>query len=175
MTVNTQRPNFSRQAAPSLSGQRLYLREEELDAGLAMIFDANNAIKSATLATCETNGLNWTQARALATLLRLSLGVKDLSDSLGVTKQAAIKTAEDLEGRGLITRSLDAKDGRRRMLILTECGETIARQVATAMRATLGHAYRTAGGDAVAGCDAVLSALKGGKAVRAVRQEVRQS
>jgi DNA-binding MarR family transcriptional regulator len=175
MTVNTPRPNFSRQAPPSLSGQRLYLREEELDAGLALIFAANNAIKTATVLVCETNNLNWTQARTLATLLRIPLGVKDLSDSLGVTKQAAIKTAEDLEGRGLITRSLDSKDGRRRMLNLTTTGETMARHVANAMRATLGHAYRAAGGDAVAGCDAVLSALKGVKPARAVGQEARQS
>jgi DNA-binding MarR family transcriptional regulator len=175
MTVNTPRPNFSRQAPPSLSGQRLYLREEELDAGLAMIFDAGNAIKSATTATCEAYSLNWTQARALATLLRLPLGVKDLSDSLGVTKQAAIKTAEDLEGRGLITRSLDAKDGRRRRLSLTASGETIARDVASKMRATLGHAYRAAGGDAVAGCDAVLGAITGGKQAKTLRLAARQS
>jgi DNA-binding MarR family transcriptional regulator len=175
MTVNTSRPNFSRPAPPSLSGQRLYLREEELDAGLAMIFDAGNAIKMATLSVCDSHGLNWTQARALAALLRLPRGVKDLSDSLGLTKQAAIKTAEELEVRGLVTRVQDAADGRRRTLNLTAKGDAIARDIASAMRATLARAYRAAGGDAVAGCDAVLGALKRNKTLKTFATEERQS
>jgi DNA-binding MarR family transcriptional regulator len=159
MTANTSSPSFLRQTANGLSGQRLYLRDEELDAGLAMIFDASNAIRAASLSACAQNNVKWTQARALTTIARRSLGVQALSVGLGITKQAAIKTVEDLESRGFVHRVEDPNDGRRKTLVLTPVGEEIARSVAKSMRSIMATAYRQAGGDAVAGCDLVLSAL----------------
>lgn len=165
MTVNTQRPNFSRPAPAPLSGQRLYLREDELDAGVAMILEAGHALKAMTQAARDTYDLNWTQARTLTALLRAKQGVLSLSASMDITKQSAIKTAESLEARQLIHRSDDPRDGRRKTLSLTPLGEEMARDLSAAMRALLAKAYRHAGGEAVAGCDAVLSAIKSGGSV----------
>ena len=162
MTVNTQRPNFSRPTLTPLTGQRLYLREEELDAGLAMILEAGHALKAATQMARDAHDVNWTQARALTALLRQPQGVLALSVRLDITKQAAIKTVEELETRSLITRATDARDGRRRTITLTATGDVIARDISTAMRSLLAKAYRQAGGEAVAGCDAVLNAIKAG-------------
>ena len=164
MTVNTQRPNFLRPAAAPVSGQRLYLREDELDAGLAMILEAGHVLKAHTLGEREKHGLNWTQARALTTILQAPQGVLAVSIRLDITKQSAIKTIEELEQRNLVTRGNDPHDGRRRTINLTPTGETIARELSTAMRSLLAKAYRQAGGDAVAGCDAVLTAIKSGGA-----------
>jgi DNA-binding MarR family transcriptional regulator len=175
MTVNTPRPNFSRPLPASLSGQRLYLREEELDAGLAAIFEASNILKSASFAARATHDLNWTQARAITTILRAPQGVQALSITLGLTKQAAIKTAEELEARGFAVRSSDPRDGRRRTLTLTPQGETIARDIASVMRGVLASAYRNAGGDAVAGCDAVLGAFKKAGLAQTVKAEKQAS
>jgi DNA-binding MarR family transcriptional regulator len=164
MTVNTQRPNFLRPTPAPVSGQRLYLREDELDAGVAMVLEAGHALKAMTQAAREKHDLNWTEARALTALLRAKHGVLSLSTSLDITKQAAIKTAEALENRHLISRGDDPRDGRRKTLTLTVLGEEMARDLSTAMRALLAKAYRQAGGEAVAGCDAVLNAIKSGSA-----------
>jgi DNA-binding MarR family transcriptional regulator len=164
MTVNTPRPTFLRPPVVAPSGQRLYLREEELDAGVAALLEVSHALKASTQAVRQAHGLNWTQARALAALLRASQGVQDLSVRLDITKQASIKTTEELEARGLVTRGPDDKDGRRRSISLTADGDLIARDIAAAMRGLLAKAYRHAGGEAVAGCDAVLGAIKGTKA-----------
>jgi DNA-binding MarR family transcriptional regulator len=160
MTVNTQRPNFLRPAPSSVSGQRLYLREEELDLGLAMILEAGHALKASTHDVRSQHNVNWTQARALATILQAPQGVLALAARLDITKQSSIKTVEELEARKLITRADNPRDGRRRTINLTPEGEAIARDVSSAMRSLLAKAYRQAGGEAVAGCDAVLVAIK---------------
>ena len=166
MTVNTQKPPFFRPAAPVLSGQRLYLREHELDAGVEMVLKAGYALKACTQEVRDQHRINWTQARALTAILHKPQGVSALSIGLDVTKQAAIKTVEELEMRQFATRSADVRDGRRRTITLTPEGETIARDLNSALRNLLAKAYRQAGGDAVAGSDAVLNAIKSAGALR---------
>jgi DNA-binding MarR family transcriptional regulator len=163
MTVNTPRPNFLRPTPVSLSGQRLYLREEELDSGIARFLSVVNLMKEVTQNVRQTHDLTWTSAHMLVTLLRAPKGVADLGTILGMTKQNAIKTAEDLETRGLLSRQTDPRDARRRPLALTPSGQDIAREIASAMRAPLASAYRQVGGEAVSGSDAVLAALIKGK------------
>lgn len=163
MTVNTPKPNFVRPVPVSLSGQRLYLREEELDHGVARLFEVASLIKNATFEARQRHNLTWTCAHALVILLRAPVGVAGLAQSLDVTKQSAIKTAGELEGRGLLIRDDDARDARRRPLHLTPTGQDIARDIASAMRGLLANAYRQAGGEAVSGSDAVLAAISRAK------------
>lgn len=159
MSVNTSQPSFLRPPAAPYSGQRLYLREEELDTGIEMLFDAVSTVKNAALTTCVHNNLNWTQGRALVAMLRRVHGVQSLSVTLGLTKQAAIKTIEELVALGLVVREANPQDKRRRSLVLTQAGRQIGQEIATAMRTPLAAAYRKAGGEAVAGCDLVLATL----------------
>jgi DNA-binding MarR family transcriptional regulator len=159
MTVNTSRPNFLRPVANPLTGQRLYLREDELDAGLAMILNAATALKTRTLLVREKHDVNWTQARTLLEVTRVPQGVSALSVALGLTKQATIKTIEEMVARDLVARTDDPKDRRRRTISVTPTGEAIARDIGGVMRAWLASAYRQVGGEAVAGCDAVLNAI----------------
>jgi DNA-binding MarR family transcriptional regulator len=166
MTVNTPRSNGLRAAPAITSGQRLYLREDELDAGIAMILEAGHALKSQTLAARVEHNLNWSEARALTALLRAPQGVLGLSVHLDITKQAAIKTTQALEDRALVSRVDDPRDGRRKTIQLTPKGEEVARDLSSAMRGLLARAYRQAGGEAVAGSDAVLTAIKSGKSTK---------
>jgi DNA-binding MarR family transcriptional regulator len=159
MAVNISNPTPNRSASGLASGQRLYLREEELDSGLELIFGAGVALKAATHETRAKHQLTWAQARALTVISRKTMGVQRLSIVLDVTKQATINISQDLILRGLVVQQTDQRDARRRSLILTPAGEVIARELGSDLRAVLANAYRKAGGDNVAGSDAVLSAI----------------
>lgn len=57
--------------------------------------------------------------------VRVSAGdatVAELAEHLGVTKQAASQLVEQLVGRGYLTRETDPRDGRARLLRLTDHG-----------------------------------------------------
>jgi DNA-binding MarR family transcriptional regulator len=163
MTVNTPKQGFVRPPTASLSGQRLYLREDELESGVLRFLSIATVMKEATHAVRKDYNLTWSAAHMLITLGRTPTGVAILATILGVTKQSAIKTAEDLEGRGLLMRETDLRDARRRPLRLTDEGYAQARAILVPLRTALASAYRQAGGEAVSGSDAVLSALIGGK------------
>lgn len=159
MTVNIAKPILPRPTVAIGNSQRLYLREEELDAGLDTIFEAVAVLRASTQDARASHQLTWLQARTLAALVRSSHGVLSLSKLLEITKQSAIKMVKDLEDRGLVTRQDNPRDARRRTIVLTTSGQALARDVSAAMRSVLARAYRQAGGDAVAGCDSVLTAL----------------
>jgi DNA-binding MarR family transcriptional regulator len=162
MAVNTASPSTIRQAgAQRAGGMRLYLREEELDAGLAMVFDAAASLKAAAEPDRRALDLSWADARALSAAARAAETVLGLAARLAVTKQALAKTLAGLERRGLLERVADVRDGRRRVVRLTDAGQAAERALAAAMRARLANAYRSAGDEAVAGCDRVLRAVAG--------------
>lgn len=57
--------------------------------------------------------------------VRISAGdatLVDVASHLGVTKQAASQLVKQLVERGYVTRQPDARDGRARLLVLTERG-----------------------------------------------------
>lgn len=157
MPVNTAPPLGP---TPRAGSPRLYLREEELDAGLAMVFDAAAALKAASEPARIRHGLSWADARALSAA-RTPDTVLSMAARLAVAKQTLTKTLDGLEARGFLTRTPDPRDGRRRVIRQTDAGARVDLAVGDAMRARLANAYRAAGGDAVAGCDLVLQALGG--------------
>src|SRR3954470_6030378 len=60
--------------------------------------------------------------RALA---RAPLGLTELSEYLGVTKQAAIKVVDEMEARGFLVREPHPADRRAKVLRLTEKGVAV--------------------------------------------------
>ena len=161
MTVNTPPQPNTRASATASGAARLYLREDELDFGVELILDAAQALKAATAVPRQKRDLTWTQCRILLRLQRHASTVLNLGQGLGLTKQVLIKTLETLEARGLLSRQIDPGDARRRIVTLTREGAVLAKDAATGLRTVLAQAYRQAGGDAVAGCDAVLTAVTG--------------
>lgn len=65
-----------------------------------------------------------------------------LAELLDVTKQAAQQTIDDMAAAGLLTRSPDPKDGRRKLLALTAEGRRVratALAVSAALEAEIGE------------------------------------
>ncbi|ROS30854.1 MarR family winged helix-turn-helix transcriptional regulator [Cellulomonas sp. PhB150] len=79
-----------------------------------------------------------------------------LGERLGVSKQAAAKTARSLEEMGFVTRTASGADRRERILAPTERGETMLRLSARAFRHEV-RAWRARAGDA--NVDATLTTL----------------
>ncbi|SIS07673.1 MarR family winged helix-turn-helix transcriptional regulator [Williamsia sterculiae] len=72
-----------------------------------------------------------------------------LGERLGVTKQAATKTAHSLEAMGLITRETNTSDRRERTLTITTAGRRLLALSADAFCDELARWRRVAGDDAV--------------------------
>lgn len=161
MTVNTLPNAFARSSSPAAGGPRLYLREDELDLGVSLIFKAGDLLKAATEALRQQHQVSWVEARCLCELLGHPLPVLKLAAELGLSKQAMLKTLDALESRAWLHRAEDSRDGRRKIVHLTAQGAAVATELALAMRSCLAAAYRVAGSEAVAGCDKVLSTLIG--------------
>jgi DNA-binding MarR family transcriptional regulator len=159
MTVNTLPNALARSSSPAAGGPRLYLREDELDLGVSLIFKAGDLLKSATEEQRRIHQLSWAQARCLCELLGHALPVLKLAAELGLSKQAMLKTLDGLEARAWLNRTGDSRDGRRKIVHLSDQGSAVATELALAMRTRLAAAYRVAGSEAVAGCDKVLSTL----------------
>ncbi|MFN7498768.1 MAG: MarR family winged helix-turn-helix transcriptional regulator [Hyphomonadaceae bacterium] len=159
MTVNTLPNAFSRSSSPAAGGPRLYLREDELDLGVSLVFKAGDLLKAATEGQRQQHDLSWAEARCLCELLGHPLPVLKLAAELGISKQAILKTLDGLEGRAWLVRTEDSRDGRRKIVHLTSDGAAVATDLALAMRTRLAAAYRLAGSEAVAGCDKVLTTL----------------
>ncbi|GGS71296.1 MarR family transcriptional regulator [Planobispora rosea] len=92
-------------------------------------------------------------------LLRGPLSITALAERMGVTQQAASKTAADMERRGLLTREPAPGDARTRLLGLTPHA-TASVEAARAHRAVLdAELAERFGADRIAETRAVLAAV----------------
>jgi DNA-binding MarR family transcriptional regulator len=138
---------------------RLFLREDELQFGLAAIFEVASALKNLCAQDQAKFDLNWAEAKAIITIGAKADTVLNLGHRLAVTKQAFTKTLRNLEKRKILARIDDPRDKRRKIVSLTELGREIERDFGANMRTALAHAYRNVGADAVYGSDQVLWSL----------------
>lgn len=154
MPVNQTRP------ASGLPEGRLYLREEELDRAVDLIFVATRRFWRAAEGALTANGLGPAHYRALAAIRRAEgLPVSALQDRLGVRKQSLARVLAELEKAHMILREPGEDDRRQRLLSLTPAGREAEREATAALRERLAHVFRMAGADAVAGARIVLGAL----------------
>lgn len=139
---------------------RLYLRDQDLDQGAALILSA--ARKLARLAQQGVGKADISEAE-LAIVLELhdvgSMDVGLLRTRLDSPKQSLARNLNELEQRGLIARETSVRDRRRRLVKLTEAGATFALRAAERRRSVLREAFLTAGPDAVTGARRVLAEL----------------
>jgi DNA-binding MarR family transcriptional regulator len=139
----------------------LYLREEELDRGVALVLAAARALMAAAEPALERAGLGAADFRALGVLARgRPVTVLGLAGALGVAKQSITRTLEGLEARGLVARTPGEQDRRTRLLTLTPAGEAAFAQAAEAMRACMGAASKAAGPQTVAAARDFLAILE---------------
>jgi DNA-binding MarR family transcriptional regulator len=141
---------------------RLYLRDEELDRGVALIFAASRQFWRVAGAPLEQHDLGQAHYRALAAIRRTpNVAVGALQRDLGVRKQSLQRVLKELEDAALILRQEDSKDRRVRLLSLTQAGLEAEQRTSDALRTRLAEVFKSAGPQAVAGMRAVLERLAG--------------
>lgn len=139
---------------------RLFLREEELDNGIALLLASERAIAEALRRTQEETGLNMPGLKLLMTIrFRPNLTVSELRDETGATTPTLARILGELDKRDLIEKKQGGRDARRRRLSLSPDGEKLLLPVVNTLRTSLREAYREAGASAVAGSRAVLEAF----------------
>lgn len=84
-----------------------------------------------------------------------------LGERLGVSKQAATKTARTLEDLGLVTRTANERDRRERLITPTDRGHQMLRRSAVAFRAQLRLWREKVGDERVDATLATLAAVSG--------------
>ena len=152
--------NQSKPPVESFSDPRLYLREDELDRAVALVFAAARRFWKTAQGPLSEAHLGPAHYRALAAIRRAEgLSISDLQAALDVRKQSLARTLDELEKAGLIQREPGRADRRQRLLRLTETGRAAERATAEALRERLAHVFRIAGADNVAGARVVLAAL----------------
>lgn len=140
---------------------RLFLRDEELDYGIALLLAGERALMKAAQEIADTFDLPSLAARVLLTVrFQPGQSVKDLREQLHATTPTLARILGDLDKRGLIERRRDETGDRRtRRLHLSHEGLRVTDPATLAMRDQIREAYRKAGSGAVSGVRAVLEGL----------------
>lgn len=78
--------------------------------------------------TAARTGISFARARALRRLARGPMRMSELAEELGTEKPYLTVMIDDLEQRGLVTRTQSSDDRRVKMLALTDAGRAVAEQ-----------------------------------------------
>lgn len=140
---------------------RLFLRDEELDYGIALLLAGERALMKAVSEISRDFDLPQLAARVLITIrFQPGQSVTALRQQLHTTTPTLARILGDLDQRGLIERrQSEHGDRRTRCLFLSHQGKRVTDPATLAMRDRLRRAYRAAGSGAVSGVRAVLEAL----------------
>ena len=152
---------FNQTSPDTEAYSRLFLREEELQFGLASLFEAMGVLKGACDEARLNNNLSWAEVKTLLSVSAKADSVLNLGIRLAVTKQALTKTLRELEKKQLLQRIEDRRDKRRKIISITKNGRELLQTVITPMRKLLARSYKNAGADKVLGFDQVLWAIIG--------------
>lgn len=139
---------------------RLFLRDSELDRGIALVAGAGQALGRAADAARAAAGLSQAEADILLTL-RYTPGIEvtALRERLGQTQPTFARHLGALDKAGLVAKARGLRDARRRRLSLSEKGLAATDGMAEALRDAMRRAFREAGADKVDGARIVLEAL----------------
>ncbi len=139
------------------SQKLLYLTDEQLLQGIELMFFAYKGFTSDPDRILEEFGYGRAHHRAIHFINRRpGLTVNDLLDILGVTKQSLNRVLRQLIADQLVDSRVGAKDKRQRNLHLTQKGEKLEKELATAQQTRMRRAYSAAGPEAVQGFREVL-------------------
>ncbi|MCY4239755.1 MAG: MarR family transcriptional regulator [Rhodospirillaceae bacterium] len=140
----------------------LFLREEELRAGMEELFHVWRELSAAGDMILAAQGLGRAHQRALYFVgSHPGLVVSDLMMHLGITKQSLSRVLRRLVDDGLVEQTTGRHDRRQRQLRLTPEGYALEERLTGAQIDLLARAYRRAGAHAVLGFRHVLSGVTG--------------
>jgi DNA-binding MarR family transcriptional regulator len=115
-----------------------------------LVVGASRPVAERLNAAVAAAGVDDMRARygfVIRALARAPLGLTELAEYLGVTKQAAIKVVDEMEARGFLIREPHPQDRRAKVLVLTEQGQRV-RQAALAESRRMEDELRAELGDA---------------------------
>ena len=141
---------------------RLILREEELDASIELFVLAEAALWSTAEAALQGHPSNLGRGHYRAALLlkrRPGIGVQELAQLTGLSKQGASKVLSELTAAGLVEKAPSEEDARRRPARLTAAGEAFEARMASRLRGAVAKAYRSGGMEHAPSAHLFLSAL----------------
>jgi DNA-binding MarR family transcriptional regulator len=125
-----------------------------------LLFFAYRDFTSVADKVLEELGLGRAHHRALYFIGRNpGLTVSALLAILRITKQSMARVLNLLLDQGYVSQAPGFEDRRIRLLILTEKGQALERQLFESQRELLSEAYRQAGAQAVDGFRAVMRAM----------------
>lgn len=139
---------------------RLFLHDDELDAGAALVLALEKRLQAATEAAMARALVNRAECELLMAVRAFpGLTVSQMRERLAMTVPTFARLLGGLDRRGLIVKGRAGRDGRARTLSLSEAGKMLTAPIAQALRDVLRPAFRTAGAENVAGWRAVLQEL----------------
>jgi DNA-binding MarR family transcriptional regulator len=157
MPVN--RPHTSSTPPASADG-RLYLRDQDLNEGAAVIRAAARKLSQLVESVGAASNLSAPELDVLQEIFDQGpLDVGELRTRLGAPKQSLARNLNQLEARSLVKRETDPDDRRRRLVKLTPEGLAFTRDATERRRTALRQAFLSAGPDAVTGARRMLSEL----------------
>jgi DNA-binding MarR family transcriptional regulator len=157
MTVN--RPQTNSSSPPSADG-RLYLRDQDLNEGAAIIRAAARRLNQLVESIGSAANVSAPELDVLQEVFdRGPLDVGDLRTRLSAPKQSLARNLNQLESRGFVRRNTDISDRRRRLVTLTSEGAAFIADATERRRMALRQAFLAAGPDAVAGARRMLGEL----------------
>jgi DNA-binding MarR family transcriptional regulator len=134
---------------------------EEPDFAL-LVTIAARAVSDGLLQAHAEAGFDWMKAQygfVLRALGDEGLGLTELAERLGISKQAALQIVDEMESHGAVRRRVSSEDRRAKVIEVTEKGQTVR---STALRASRGmetRLRRVLGSDAVHDCREVLTRI----------------
>ncbi len=142
------------------SASPLYLREAEVQRGVALLLLGQGHLLSGADALLRASGIGRAHWRVLAHVARWpGITPGDLTALTGTSKQAQTRVMRDLAARNLVRVLPGVRDRRQRLLHPTEAGTALAAGIEAALGAAMGEAYAGAGQAAVTGFWQVLEGL----------------
>lgn len=138
----------------------LFLREEELDRGLELLFMADLRRLADAADLLDRGGLDETDHRTLFVVERRpGMTLAELSAVLGQRKQTLSRHVRELVAAGLLEQGAGSADRRTRPLRLTSKASAVLGAIHAAQKRRLRMAFKNAGAAAVEGFERVLAEL----------------
>ena len=140
--------------------QRLFLMDQELDRGVALMLRAERALLGEMEKARANTGLSKSEMQVLMAIKHQpDKSVGDIRKLLAMTIPTFARLIGELDRRGLIERHPSHMDRRRRRLVLSDAGAALTTPITIALREKLRTAFRKAGPDAVSGARTVFEAI----------------
>ncbi|PJK23116.1 MULTISPECIES: MarR family winged helix-turn-helix transcriptional regulator [Mycolicibacterium] len=112
---------MSAEVMPALASRNVHA-DEVWRALTALVYDNRDSWKRAVI---ERSGLPFSRIRVLRRLARQPMTVKELAHAATMDAPAATVAVNDLEERGLVVRTIDPGNRRRKTVSITDAGRAL--------------------------------------------------